>query len=214
MRTPLLLALLAAPAAATAHPHVFADSRIELLMDGPLVVAVRLTWTYDEFFSLLLTQDLGLDPDADAVLTAEELRTLNDSVTDWPPDFTGDLVLTHGEEPVPLAPREAHGVDVVEGRVVETHTRPLAAPVSAAEAAVLVENYDPYYYVAYTIAPEVPLTDAGACAATVIPADPVAGQAEVDRLYEGLDVAEAGPEVEMPPIGYAFTDRVEVRCDG
>lgn len=214
MRTALLLALLGLPASLAAHPHVFADSRIELLMDGPLVTAVRVTWTYDEFFSLMLTQDLGLDADADAVLTEEEARALEASVTDWPPDFAGDLVLTHGEEPVPLAGPEDHGVDFVEGRLVETHTRPLATPVSAAGAALRVENYDPYFYVAYAIQPEVALTGAGACEAAVIPADPVAAQAEVDALYEGLDVAGAGPEVQLPPVGYAFADRVEVRCDG
>lgn len=213
MRLPLLLACLL-PAPALAHPHVFVDSRVEVLMDGSLVTAVRLTWTYDEFFSLVLTQDLGLDPDADAVLTAQELAALSASLTDWPPDFTGDLVLTHGEEPVPLAPRTGHSIDFVDGKVVETHTRPLAAPVDAAAAALVVENYDPYYYVSYAILPEATLTGAASCEAAVVAADPDAAQAEVDALYQGLDVAGAGPEVQLPPVGYAFSDRVEVRCDG
>ena len=214
MRTALLLALLTLPAPLAAHPHVFADSRIEVLMEGPLVTAIRLTWTYDEFFSLMLTQDLGLDADADAVLTEVEARALEASVTDWPPDFGGDLVLTHDEEPVPLAEPEDHSVDFVEGRVVETHTRPLATPASAAEAALRVENYDPYFYVAYAIQPEIALTGAGPCQAALILADPVAAQAEVDALYQGLDIAGAGPEEQLPPVGYAFSDRVEVRCGG
>lgn len=212
MRIPSLLAALALPLPLAAHPHVFADSRVELVMDGALVTGVRLTWTYDEFFSLLLTEDLGLDADADAVLTEEELAVLRASVSDWPPDFSGDLVVTHGEEPVELAARSEHSVDFVAGQVVESHLRPLAAPVSAAEALVTIENYDPYYYVAYEVLPEIGLEGAGDCEAALIPADPAAGQAEVDRIYGELDVAGAGVDVQLPPVGFAFTDRVELRC--
>ena len=212
MRTALLLALL--PATALAHPHVFVDSQVELVMDGTLVTAVRLTWTYDDFFSLMLTQDLGLDANADAVLTEPELGALNASVTAWPPDFTGDLVLTHREEPVPLGDRTDHKVDFVDGKMVETHTRPLATPVDAAQAPLTVENYDPYYYVAYTVLPAIALSGAGSCEATLIPADPEAGQATVDEMFGALDIAGAGPEVQLPPVGFAFTDRVEVRCAG
>jgi ABC-type uncharacterized transport system substrate-binding protein len=211
MRTLPLLALLL-PAPALAHPHVFVDSRLELLMDGPLVTAVRLTWTYDEFFSLLITEDLGLDPDADVVLTEDELATLSASITDWPPDFTGDLLLRHGVEDVPLGGPDDHVVDCIDGQLVETLTRPLATPVSAAEAPLLVENYDPYYYVAYAVDPVVTLTGASPCEVLHVPADPVAGQAEVDRMFGALDIAGAGPEVQLPPVGYAFADRVEVRC--
>ena len=211
MRPALILALLL-PAPLAAHPHVFVDSRVELLMDGPLVTAVRLHWTYDEFFSLLVTEDLGLDPDADAVLTEDERATLQASITDWPPDFSGDLALRHGDDPVTLGEPADHVVDFVDGRMVETHTRPLATPVSAAEAPLLIENFDPYYYVAYSLDPEVALTGAGSCEALHAPADPVAGQDEVDRVFGALDVAGAGPEVQLPPIGYAFADRVEVRC--
>jgi ABC-type uncharacterized transport system substrate-binding protein len=214
MRRAPLLALLLAPAPALAHPHVFVDSRIELLMDGPLVTAVRLTWTYDEFFSLLLTEELGLDPDADAQLTEEERVLLAASIADWPADYEGDLVLTRDGAALPLGARRDHSVAWQEARVVETHTRPLEAPVDVSQAALTVENFDPYFYVAYTILPEVALTGATGCAATVIPADPVAAQAEVDATYGALDIAGAGPEVELPPVGHAFSDRVEVRCEG
>ena len=41
-----------------------------------------------------------------------------------------------------------------------------------------------------------------------------AAQAEVDALWEGLDVAGAPPDAALPPIGYAFADTVEVTCAG
>jgi ABC-type uncharacterized transport system substrate-binding protein len=99
--------------------------------------------------------------------------------------------------------------------MVETHIRPLATPVDAAAAPLTVENYDPYYYVAYELDAEVPLSGAGAsCEAAVIPADPVAGQAQVDEMFGALDIAGAGADVQLPPVGFAFSDRVELRCGG
>ncbi len=212
MLRPLILAASACPAPLAAHPHVFVDSRVEIITEGSLVTAVRLTWTYDDFFTLFLLEDLGLDPEADGVLTEEERATLEASVTDWPADYTGDLVLTHGEEPVPLAARRDHHVDVVDGRLVETHTRPLEAAVDASRALLTVENYDPYYYVDYAVDPQVGVP--ARCEAAMVDADPLAAQAEVDSLWQGLDIAGAGPEVQLPPVGYAFSDRVEVRCSG
>lgn len=207
----LALALLLAPAPALAHPHVFVDSRVELVMDGDALVAVRLTWTYDEFFSLMLTQEIGLDPEADGVLTEAETSALAASVADWPAEFSGDLVVTADGASVALAPRTDHTVTTEGTRIVETHTRPLAEPVPVGPG-VTVENFDPYYYVAYAILPEVTIAGATGCEATVIPADAAAGQAKVDELYGALDVAGAGPEVQLPPVGFAFADRIELRC--
>lgn len=210
MRLLASLFALVLPAALSAHPHVFVDSRIEVLTDGRRVTGLRLTWTYDEFFTLFLLEELGLDPEADAILSEDELAILQANVTDWPAEFTGDLVLTHGEEPVPLGPRRDHQVTVADGRLVETHLRPLSAPVDAAAAPVTIENYDPYYYVAYTVLPDIAV--AAPCEAMLRPADLLTAQAEVDRIFGELDIAGAGPEVQLPPVGYAFTDRVEVRC--
>lgn len=204
-----LLVLL--PVAATAHPHVFVDSRMEVVLQDGAVTAVRLTWTYDAFFSLMLTEDLGLDPDGDGVLTAAELDMLAATILDWPPEFGGDLVVSRGGEEVALGPRQDHRLDFVDGRMVETHLRPLAAPLLA-DLPVTIENFDPYYYVSYTVHPEVILHGAEGCAMRHVPADPLAAQAEIDRLWQGLDIANAPPEVTLPPVGYAFADRVEILC--
>jgi ABC-type uncharacterized transport system substrate-binding protein len=206
---PLALAL--APHAAGAHPHVFIETAMEVVIEDDAVTAVRLTWTYDAFFSLLLTEDLGLDPDGDAVLTADEIATLSATLTQWPPEYAGDLVVTQGGVAQPLAERREHSITFEDGRVVEAHLRPLAQPVPA-DLPVVVENYDPYYYAAYTVLPEIRLSGGRGCAATLTPADPLAGQAEVDSIWQGLDIAGAGPEVELPPVGYAFADRVDILC--
>lgn len=212
-RRPVAVALLVLPQAVAAHPHVFVETAMEVLIENDAVTAIRLTWTYDAFFSLLLTEDLGLDPDGDAILTPDETARLAASVTDWPPDYQGDLVVTQGGQAQPLGERREHHVTFEEGRVVETHLRPLLRPVPA-DLPVVVENYDPYYYTAYTVQPGIRISGGPACTASLIPADPVAAQAEVDRIWQGLDIAGAGPEVQLPPVGYAFADRVDILCGG
>lgn len=211
MRALPLLALL--PTGLAAHPHVFVDAEVEVQAEAGAVTGVRLRWTYDDLFSLMLTEDLGLDADGDLVLTDGELATLRENVADWPPDYAGDLVVEAGGAPVPLAFREEHDTAFDAGAVVERHRRPLAAPALATDAPVVVEVYDPYYYVAYTVTAAT-VTGDPSCAATIVPVDHEAAQAEVDAIWEGLDWANAPPDAQLPPIGGAFTDRVEVRCAG
>lgn len=211
MRLACLLALIPLPLAA--HPHVFVEAQVEVLAEAGAVTGVRLTWTYDAFFSLMLTEDLGLDADGDLVLTQAEATTLATSVADWPPDFAGDLVVEAGGAALPLAPREDHAVGFQGGVVVETHRRPLVQPAPATDAPVVVEVFDPYYYVAYTVVGAT-VTGDPSCTATVVPADLDAAQAQVDATWAGLDWASAAPDAQLPAIGAAFTDRVEVRCDG
>lgn len=196
-----------------AHPHVFVEADVEVLVEAGAVTAVRLAWTYDDLFSLILAEDLGIDGDGDLQLTDEELATLRAHVADWPADYAGDLVVAADGAALPLAPRQEHGVAYREGVVVESHRRPLAAPAPATAAPVLVEVYDPYYYVAYEVR-AVTVSGDPSCAATLIRADLEAAQAEVDRTWDGIDWAGAAPDVQLPPIGEAFADRVEVRCAG
>lgn len=209
MRLALILALL--PGGLAAHPHVFVDAIVEVLTEAGAVTGVRLVWTYDDFFSLMLTEDLGLDADGDLLLTPAEATTLANSVADWPPDFAGDLVVEAEGAPRSLSPREDHAVGFQGGKVVEMHRRSLAQPASATQAPVVVEVFDPYYYVAYAIT-DATVTGDPSCQVQIVPADLEAAQAEVDATWAGLDWSSASPDVQLPAIGGSFTDRIEVRC--
>jgi len=56
-------------AVAQAHPHVFVDVELAVIYDNGTPVGVQVDWTYDDYFSLLLLADLGLDLDGDMQLT-------------------------------------------------------------------------------------------------------------------------------------------------
>ena len=211
MRTLALAALV--PTSRAAHPHVVVDAEVTVLMQDGAVTGVRLRWTYDDLFSLMLTEDLSLDVDGDLTLTDAELATLRNHVADWPADYAGDLEVEADGTSVPLALREDEEVAFEAGVVIETHRRPLVAPSPATGAPVVVEVYDPFYYVAYSVV-AVSVTGDASCVASIAPADLVAARAEVDATWAGLDWASAPPDAQLPPIGQAFADRVEVRCAG
>ena len=60
---------------ALAHPHIFIDTTIEVLLDDQnRAIAVRIGWTYDSLYSLSIIADRGLDADWDGALTDAEAK--------------------------------------------------------------------------------------------------------------------------------------------
>lgn len=212
---PLALAAGLAAGAAAAHPHVFVEARVSLVLDGQgNVLGVRLSWDYDEFFSFLLTAELGIDPEGDMILTEAEIAALSDFVLDWPADFGGDLFVTQDGAPLALGAREQARVTFDGGRVSESHYRPLLAPAAAGATGVAVQIYDPFYYVAYQVVGEIGLEGGTGCATRYQAADLNAAYAMVDELLYGRPASDVGPDEAFPEVGHAFADTVTVTCAG
>lgn len=192
---------LATPAGA--HPHVFVDVALRIAAGPGGVTGVEVTWTYDEFYSLLLFEDMKLDNDADGRLTPDEEARLQGFDLNWDAGFKGDLEAFVGGTEVSLGRPEARGTRVVDGRIETMHFRALAAP----GAKVDFKAYDPTFYVAYDLSGRVTVPDG--CAATVTPAD-------LDRAYtlveEALYKDPPKDDDSYPEVGAAFADLVEVTC--
>ena len=203
--TPSVLAFLLAAPAAQAHPHVFVQTGLQLVADDSgKLVGVEVSWTYDDFYSLLLLEDMGLDNDADGVLTPSELARLDGFDLNWIEGFQGDLYITADDAPVVLGPPDGRGTDVVQGQIVTRHFRAFA-PQSGP---VILRAYDPSFYTAYDLDGGVKVPDG--CKLTIQPAD-------LDRAYtlveEALYANPAMPDDEYPEVGDAFADIVEVTCN-
>ncbi|GGB03424.1 polyphosphate kinase [Allosediminivita pacifica] len=194
-----------AAAPAGAHPHVFVDSDLHLILnDSGEVTGVDVTWTYDDFFTLLILEDMGLDPDGDGVLTDEELEQLHGfDLVEWPPGFEGDLYVHRDGEKVELARPTPTAIAVEDGRIVASHHRPI--PEVPAQD-MLLEQYDPTYYVAYT------LTDVsveGPCRSEITPATP--GEAD-KALAESLNTASEDM-FQTIELGVHFAAEVRLACE-
>lgn len=206
---PLIAAALLMPAAGGAHPHIFVDTGLRLVVSptGQLE-AVEITWAYDEFYSLLIFEDRGLDADFDGALTADEMAQLQGFDLAWLPGFDGDSYLTQAGEAVALGAPEHLSTEVQDGRITTRHRRALAQPVAAAGA--VFKAYDPTYYTAYTLNRGLEVT--GSCRGEVTPPDLDAAYSQVEELLYALPTQQA--ELEFPQVGEKFADVVRLYCEG
>lgn len=198
--TPCFVVLsLAQPLAA--HPHVFVDTALDLVVnDAGQVIAVDVSWTYDDFFTLLILEDMGLDPDRDGVLNGAELVRLKGfDLIEWPADFEGDLYLSQGDAPVALGLPVALDVSIADGKITAIHRRSLAR---IAIQDLVVQQFDPTYFVAYTVRS---FATPKGCDAHRTPATP----SDADRaLAEALATDETGPI----DLGVHFADTFTLTC--
>jgi ABC-type uncharacterized transport system substrate-binding protein len=210
----LLLGWLVAAGAgpALAHPHVWIDTVIEVILnDRNEATGVRVSWTYDDLYSLYVVGDMGLDPDWDGKLTPEEEARLSGFDMKWDPGFPGDTYALLGEAPLALSRPEDWTASYADGKITSTHLRSFDSPVPLGADPLVVQVYDPGYYVAYAIPFDPVVTGGTGCTAQVFVPD-------LDEAEEQLMAAlsEYAPDVdlegEFPAVGAKFAEEVRVAC--
>ena len=210
MRRVLALLAALAPLPAAAHPHVFIGTGLTLVLDeANRLAAIRVTWSYDELYSLLVLEERALDPDYDGALTPEELASLNGFDMAWIEGFPGDTYAAAEGAPLVLGPPTDYVTTIEEGRIVTTHTRTVAGAPDAAD--VSVKAYDPTFYTAYEISRGVTVEGGSGCTAEVIPADLDAAYTLLEELLYGPRSGEWNEET-FPEVGEAFADEVRLTC--
>ncbi len=77
---------------AKAHPHVFVDARTGFIFgtDGQLE-ALQISWTYDEFTTLILFETLNLDQDGDGQFNDTDRASIIEGETNWDSAYKGDV---------------------------------------------------------------------------------------------------------------------------
>lgn len=136
---------------ATAHPHIFVDTGLDLYFTAEGALAeVRVTWSYDAFYSLLITQDMGLDLDGDGLLTDPEKAALQGFDMQWDAGFNGDLVVNAGNTEIPLSAPRDYSARFVLGRITTFHTRDVTDQNVTFDM-LQITPYDSTYYTAYDV---------------------------------------------------------------
>lgn len=207
------LSLLMPAAPALAHPHQFIDAALTFHLDDEgQLAALQVVWIYDDLTTLIILEELGMDPDGDGALTPAETAQMKTVVGTWPEGFAGDLVLTRNGGAVALSGPLDPDAMMHDGRLVTTHLRALAERFDPVGSTVQLQVYDPAYYTFYDLLrlPEAKGRDG--CVVSQDKADIAAAQ----RLYEkelALLSEEALLEGDaFPEIGGAFADVVRLEC--
>jgi ABC-type uncharacterized transport system substrate-binding protein len=99
-----LAGLAAAPA--SAHPHVFVEYTIVLLIGAGGVEGVRLAYTFDELFTIMVMQ--SFDTDRDGTLSRAEMRRIEEKHFANIRSFDYFVTLRAGGRPLPVTVRDFH----------------------------------------------------------------------------------------------------------
>lgn len=193
------------PQPAAAHPHVFVDTTLRVVVsDTGRFEGIEISWTYDDFYSLLLLSDYGLDQDGDGRLDDTELALLRGFDLQWIDGFAGDTFATLDGAPVALGPPEERGIAVENGLITSRHFRAAGGPADG----VVIKAFDPTFYTAYSLIG--PVTIGGPCTAAIQPANLDAAYTLVEELLYATPAAEA--QDDYPEVGEAFADTVRLSC--
>lgn len=200
------------PALALAHPHVWIDAQVEVILNAANeATEVRISWTYDDLYSLYVVGDMGLDPDWDGKLTPEEEAKLAGFDMNWDPGFPGDSYALMADKPLALSRPVEFFASYANGKITTTHLRRFDVPVPVGAEPLIIQAYDPGYYVAYSIPFDPVVTGGKGCVAQVFVPD-------LDAADEALQaaLAEYTPDIdleaEFPAIGANYAEEVRVTC--
>ncbi len=200
------------PVSAYAHPHVFIDTGLEFIVDetGHLT-HVRVTWAYDEFYSLLVLEELRLDQDGDGRLSTAEQAVLNGFDTQWVEGYNGDLVVFSDGEPVALSGPAEPRVTTEDGRIVTSHLRAVQDGPASANA-LTAKAYDETFYTAYEL--NRPVTVSAPIPCTVERSDPDidAELAQMQAFLRTLDADYDLEENDIPLVGERFASELRISC--
>jgi ABC-type uncharacterized transport system substrate-binding protein len=206
-----LLAALATPGPAAAHPHVLVTSRSEIVYDGQgKLTAIRHAWTFDDMFSSFAIQ--GLDTNKDGTYSRDELQPLAQTNVESLKDFDYFTFVKLGGKQLLLAPPTDYWLDYGADRLTLHFTLPLNTPQSQGQKALAVDIYDGTYFVAFSLDETAPATMSGAdhCALTVNrpkPLDPAQA-----AIAAQLDVTDPGTLASNPAFGASLANTILVNC--
>ncbi len=177
------------------------------------LTALAVEWRYDPFTSMLILSDLGMNPAA-TDLPADQAPELQGFDLDWVAGYDGDLWPLADGAAMAMGPPQSRPVTLEAGQIVSRHVRPLATPVDPRAVEVVVQVYDPEFYVAYTLAQgtaDLPGTD---CRARVFTADFDAAYARLEASLDELLSGGADIETNFPRVGRDFADEARLDCSG
>ncbi|SFR38229.1 DUF1007 family protein [Litoreibacter janthinus] len=196
-----------------AHPHIFIDTGIEVIFDDTgRLTHVRVTWKYDDLYSLLLSEDYKLDTDHDGALTDLERDQMAGFDAEWVEGYAGDLeVLLDGQVLTLSGPMEPTA-DMIDGRLISTHLREITGTPLIEDETLSLKAFDPTYYTAYDVTLPVTLSGRDDCKVLRIEPDIDGQLAQMQAQLLTLDANADLEENDIPLIGGDFATDIRVTC--
>ena len=210
LSVPCVWTLVCSPA--LSHPHQFMEGGLSFVMDGGTQLThVEVTWVFDQFYSLFVISDEGMDADGDLQLTSAEGKRLATLYSQWMEGFDGDsYVRLDGETLWLSGPQDADMVLAEHGRMVMTFRRALEAPIEVAGQQIEAQTYDPTFYIQYFVTEPVNVIDgASSCSTEHRPLELNGGLVELQQNLLDFDIYSTPA---IPDVGRQFADTLVLTC--
>ncbi|MGV1872764.1 DUF1007 family protein [Agrobacterium rosae] len=163
-----------APFSAMAHPHIFAEARMEIIEGADGTIAeVRNIWRFDEMFSASVVLDY--DKNSDAKLDKDELAEIGATVHESLAEFSYYTFVTMNGKPVDLGKPDTIHVDYKDGQVLMFFSMKPQKPLPV-KGTLTFGAWDPTLYTAIDFAKDTDIvvkgTHLAACKHKVVRPDP------------------------------------------
>jgi ABC-type uncharacterized transport system substrate-binding protein len=204
---PILLAAMFALGATTAqaHPHVWITARSELIYapDGS-ISGVRHAWTFDDMFATYALQ--GIETKTKGAYSREELAPLAQTNVESLKEFAYfTFAKADGKKEKFLEPVDYY-LDYDNTALTLHFTLPLTAPVKPKQ--LVLEVYDPSFFIDFSLADKNPVKLVGAPAACQMKFErPSDGSANAQQLGEQNFLSGANANY-----GAMFANKITVDC--
>jgi ABC-type uncharacterized transport system substrate-binding protein len=133
------------PAPALAHPHVFVEHAIVVLVGAGGVEGVQLAYTFDEFFTSMVMQ--SYDTDRDGTISRSEMRVIEEKHFGNVRQFDYFVILQAGGRRLPVTVRDFH-VQLPRNQVTYVFTVPVSG-LDPTRGALEIVVDDPTFYTAF-----------------------------------------------------------------
>lgn len=199
----------AACGSAAAHPHVFAEARLDVIVDDSArVSALRHLWRFDEAFSSSVVVDF--DRDGDLQLGLEELDEIAGIIHESLADFDYFQFVTADGAAIAMEAPPRLVADFQDGQlIVLFESKPRSELKLAGKIAVGV--YDPTFFTAIDYVDDAMMAVEnlpGACSRAVVRPDP---DEAIAANQENLTEAFFDPD-DPADLGKIFATRLELTC--
>ncbi|MER8791826.1 DUF1007 family protein [Mesorhizobium sp. M0983] len=201
--------LLASTVMVNAHPHVFAEAKLDLTVSPDKTVkSLRHLWRFDDLFSSTVLMEF--DKNSDLVLDAKELDEVALTIHASLAEYNYFQMVTLNGKDVTMAPPPKFSVSYENDQlVVQFETQP-KDPL-ALDGKVSIGVYDPTFYTAIDFTDDDKIAVAGlpqGCSRAVVRPDPDTAIAQNQKsLTEAFFTDPTGTN-----LGKIFATRLELTC--
>ncbi len=194
---------------AAAHPHVFAEARLEVVTDGKAVTAMRHVWRFDDLFSSTII--LEFDKNSDAQLDDAERAAVSKVVKESMSEFNFFQNVSDNGKDVSVKVPEDFKIDVDQNIVTMLFETVPEKPIALA-GKVSFGVYDPTFYTSIEFLDDANLVVDGtvpvSCKPAVMRPDPDEALAENQQSLTDAFFNEPDGN-DMSKI---FATRLEITC--